>query len=195
MKVTGSSSFGDGTTSTILANSSVSAGSNQLNLQASTANTNTQLDIRPSGTGNGMSALQLRDNSTGAAFSNLMIIGRGNATLPSTGVSYIGNIVAQVPNSDSFHLGFLVSNSTLGRFEAMRMFNSGNAIFQSGGTYTDIASALVQMTSTTKGFLPPRMTNAQRIAISSPAVGLIVYCTDMVEGLYVYKSAGWTFVI
>jgi hypothetical protein len=64
------------------------------------------------------------------------------------------------------------------------------------GTYSSfIASAVVQCDSTTKGFLPPRMTNAQRTAISSPAVGLIVYCTDMVEGLYVYKSAGWTFVI
>jgi hypothetical protein len=58
-----------------------------------------------------------------------------------------------------------------------------------------VASAKVQIDSTTQGFLPPRMTNAQRIAISSPAVGLMVYCTDAVEGLYVYKSTGWTFVI
>jgi hypothetical protein len=69
----------------------------------------------------------------------------------------------------------------------------------SGGAYINTtsvqASAILQADSTTKGFLPPRMTNAQRTAISSPAVGLIVYCTDMVEGLYVYKSAGWTFVI
>jgi hypothetical protein len=39
------------------------------------------------------------------------------------------------------------------------------------------------------------MTNVQRAAIASPAVGLMVYCTDAVEGLYVYKSTGWTFVI
>lgn len=58
-----------------------------------------------------------------------------------------------------------------------------------------VASAKVQIDSTTQGFLPPRMTNAQRTAISSPAVGLMVYCTDMVEGLYVYKSTGWTFII
>lgn len=57
------------------------------------------------------------------------------------------------------------------------------------------ASAILSATSTTKGFLPPRMTNAQRTAIASPAVGLMVYCTDAVEGLYVYKSMGWTFVI
>jgi len=58
-----------------------------------------------------------------------------------------------------------------------------------------VASAQFQIDSSDKGFLPPRMTNAQRTAISSPAVGLIVYCTDAVEGLYVYKSMGWTFVI
>lgn len=63
------------------------------------------------------------------------------------------------------------------------------------GTATVVASAKVQIDSTTQGFLPPRMTNAQRIAIASPAVGLMVYCTDMVEGLYIYKSTGWTFII
>jgi hypothetical protein len=58
-----------------------------------------------------------------------------------------------------------------------------------------VASAIVEIQSTTKGFLPPRMTNAQRAAIGTPAIGLMVYCTDAVEGLYVYKSTGWTFVI
>jgi hypothetical protein len=63
------------------------------------------------------------------------------------------------------------------------------------GTTVPVASAQLQIDSTTKGFLPPRMTNAQRLAIASPAIGLIVYCTDMVEGLYVNKSTGWTFII
>jgi hypothetical protein len=35
------------------------------------------------------------------------------------------------------------------------------------------------------------MTSTQRTAISSPAVGLIVYQTDATEGLYEYTSAGW----
>ena len=59
------------------------------------------------------------------------------------------------------------------------------------GTTSPSASALLQMNSTTQGFLPPRMTQAQRTAIASPAVGLIVYQTDSVEGAYVYKSSGW----
>jgi hypothetical protein len=64
-----------------------------------------------------------------------------------------------------------------------------------GGITTVNSSSLLEMSSTTKGFLPPRMTNAERTAIATPAVGLMVYCTDVVEGLYVYKSTGWTFVI
>lgn len=53
------------------------------------------------------------------------------------------------------------------------------------------ASALFQMDSTTKGFLPPRMTAAQRAAITSPAQGLIVYQTDGVIGLYIYSNSVW----
>jgi hypothetical protein len=56
-------------------------------------------------------------------------------------------------------------------------------------------SAVLDVASTTQGFLPPRMTNAQRTAIVSPAVGLIVYCTDVTEGLWIYKSLGWTFIV
>jgi hypothetical protein len=146
------------------------------------------LEIRPTGSANTLSAIYLRDSETAATSSNLMLFGRGNATLPEAGVSYIGNIVAGVTNANSFHLGFLVSSVALGRFEAMRMFNSGNAIFQSGGTYTDISSALVQMTSTTKGFLPPRMTTTQKNAITSPAAGLVVYDTTLAK-LCLYTTA------
>ena len=63
------------------------------------------------------------------------------------------------------------------------------------GTTSVVASAQVQIDSSTKGFLPPRMTNAQRIAIATPAVGLCVYCTDATEGLYVNKSTGWTLLL
>jgi len=62
-------------------------------------------------------------------------------------------------------------------------------------TITDVASSQLTVESTTKGFLPPRMTNAQRTSITSPAVGLMVYCTDATEGLYIYKSTGWTFIV
>jgi len=62
-------------------------------------------------------------------------------------------------------------------------------------SFLSSGSALLEVKSTTKGFLPPRMTNAQRTSISAPAVGLMVYCTDATEGLYIYKSTGWTFIM
>jgi hypothetical protein len=59
------------------------------------------------------------------------------------------------------------------------------------GTTTNAASSILTMESTTQGFLPPRMTAAQRTAIASPAEGLIVYQTDSVIGLYIYSSSTW----
>lgn len=53
------------------------------------------------------------------------------------------------------------------------------------------ASAKVQIDSTTQGFLPPRMTAAQRAAITTPAEGLVVFQTDGTVGLYLYASAAW----
>lgn len=67
-------------------------------------------------------------------------------------------------------------------------------VLDDSGTVTRDASSILQANSTSKGFLSPRMTNAQRLAIASPAIGLEVYCTDAVEGKYIYKSTGWTFV-
>ncbi len=46
------------------------------------------------------------------------------------------------------------------------------------GTTTPNSSAALDITSTTKGLLPPRMTAAQRNAIATPAQGLIIYCTN-----------------
>lgn len=56
-------------------------------------------------------------------------------------------------------------------------------------------SAMLDVSSTTKGFLPPRMNEAQKNAISSPATGLLVYQTDGTAGLYYYNGSSWvTFV-
>ncbi len=46
-------------------------------------------------------------------------------------------------------------------------------------TSTPHASAALDITSTTKGFLPPRMTTTQRDAIANPASGLMVYNTTL----------------
>jgi len=50
------------------------------------------------------------------------------------------------------------------------------------------ASAQLDVASTTKGFLPPRMTTTQKNAIASPAAGLVVYDTTL-NKLCVYTTA------
>ena len=47
------------------------------------------------------------------------------------------------------------------------------------------ASAILDVSSATKGMLPPRMTAAQIAAISNPATGLVAYQTDGTKGLYI----------
>jgi hypothetical protein len=62
------------------------------------------------------------------------------------------------------------------------------------GTNTPNASALLDITSTSKGFLPPRLTSAQRIAIASPAEGLLVYQTDGTAGFWGYSGGIWNLI-
>ena len=59
------------------------------------------------------------------------------------------------------------------------------------GTTTPGASSALDITSTTKGLLIPRMTETQRDAISSPATGLMIYQTDGTVGFYYYNGSSW----
>ena len=75
-----------------------------------------------------------------------------------------------------------------------KIFASGNLALQNAGTFTDASSAILQLNSTTQGFLPPRMTLLNRTGITSAATGLVVYQTDGTEGLYEKTSAGWRLI-
>ena len=52
------------------------------------------------------------------------------------------------------------------------------------------ATAQLQVDSTTRGFLPPRLTTTQKNAIGTPAAGLIVYDTDT-NKLCCYNGSTW----
>ena len=58
------------------------------------------------------------------------------------------------------------------------------------GTNNPAASAQLDVSSTSKGFLPPRMTTAKRNAISNPANGLIIFNTR-INALEVCISGAW----
>lgn len=58
------------------------------------------------------------------------------------------------------------------------------------GNATPNASAVLELTSTTRGFLPPRMTTLQRTSITSPAPGLTIFNTSL-KCLEIYNGLHW----
>jgi hypothetical protein len=76
-------------------------------------------------------------------------------------------------NPIDFHTG---GSDAAARFARMKSLSMS---MNSAGSAADpVASAILDINSTTKGFLPPRMTTVQRNLIASPAAGLIIFCTD-----------------
>jgi hypothetical protein len=69
----------------------------------------------------------------------------------------------------------------------MSVLDNGNVGI---GTNAPNASAVLQADSTTKGFLPPRMTTAEKNAIATPAAGLMVYDTTL-NKLCVRTATAW----
>jgi len=85
--------------------------------------------------------------------------------------------------------GLLIANGTNNN----HLLREGLALFTDNAANTNItgsASAVLQANSTTKGFLPPRMTTTEKNAISSPATGLQVYDTTL-GSLNVYNGTSW----
>ncbi len=77
-------------------------------------------------------------------------------------------------------------------FSNSKIFAQNIAINSTGAA--SVASAMLDITSTTSGLLVPRMTAAQRAAIAAPATSLLVYQTDagtMGIGFYFYNGAAW----
>ena len=53
-------------------------------------------------------------------------------------------------------------------------------------------SAILDVKSTVKGLLTPRMSKIQRDAITTPATGLLIYQTDNTPAYYYYNGSSWT---
>lgn len=59
------------------------------------------------------------------------------------------------------------------------------------GTTSPDASSALDLSTTSRGLLAPRLSQEQRNAIVSPATGLLVYQTDNTPGFYYYSGSAW----
>lgn len=103
------------------------------------------------------------------------------------GVAYRGNIGVQ--NGTSYIQVRTGSATNLTDGTLCAIFDDGGS-FGVGGMTSINASARMQIDSTTKGFLPPRMTTTQKNAITTPAAGLVVYDTTT-NKLCCYNGTTW----
>lgn len=72
-------------------------------------------------------------------------------------------------------------------------FTSAQSVAISDDASTPHSSAILDVKSTSKGMLIPRMTQAQREAVANPIKGLLVFQSDNIEGFYFYTGPdGWT---
>lgn len=83
----------------------------------------------------------------------------------------------------------LFTGGTLAANERARINSTGQMIV---GGITPNAASKLQIDSTTQGFLQPRMTSAQRLAISTPPAGLTVYDTNL-NTICTYTGVFWSF--
>ncbi|MEO8712324.1 MAG: hypothetical protein ABI405_09390, partial [Parafilimonas sp.] len=83
----------------------------------------------------------------------------------------------------------LISTVSLQTANAQNTFPASGSV--GIGTSTPDASSLLEVKSTTKGVLIPRMTKTQRNAIASPVSGLLIYQTNSGAGFYYYTTSGW----
>lgn len=77
-------------------------------------------------------------------------------------------------------------------FVTLLIIASQFALGQVGiNTTTPHPSAMLDLNSTVSGLLIPRMTQAQKTAIPTPATGLLIYQTDATTGFWYYNGTAW----
>ena len=87
-----------------------------------------------------------------------------------------------------YHAG--TDNLAIGRAGASSINTLSGTRWVVNGSSVD-ASAALAINATDKGFLPPRMTKAQRDAISSPSNGVMIYQSDNTPGIRVRENGAW----
>jgi hypothetical protein len=89
----------------------------------------------------------------------------------------------------------LTSVGTIANLTTGGITNSGKLIV--GATSAASSSAVLEASSTTQGFLPPRLNYYQRTQIASPIPGLTIWCSNCGASgeMQVFNGAAWTNMI
>lgn len=124
--------------------------------------------------------------------------GWGNHASAGYGNAFVANPLSQFAATTSLQLKGVISDET--GSDALVFANTPTLVTPILGAATGTslvlggslgASALLDVQSTTKGLLVPRMTNAQMLTISSPADGLQIYNTDFHCKMYYSNDWEW----
>jgi hypothetical protein len=141
-----------------------------------------RLQVKGSGSTSATDALIVQ-NSAGTSLFSVRDDGVATFSSAVSGGSFTGILRSDFLNTSNNAYTVLQTNPANGNGKFYQ--------FVSVGTSSDpVASAALDVVSTTKGFLPPRMTTAQKNAIAAPASGLMVYDTDL-NKLCVRGAANW----
>jgi hypothetical protein len=103
-----------------------------------------------------------------------------------------GSMNLQIGGNDAYSLNASVGHiwrTALSGGAAVARLDTGGSLSIGNAANAANASSILDLTSTTKGFLPPRMTGAQAEAIATPATGLMVYANNG-NGATI-TSTGW----
>jgi hypothetical protein len=114
-----------------------------------------------------------------------------NEVLINTSGAFIGSQSNPLTTGYDCDLVVLASMASQNSFtEVARFMGKYNSFYVGTDKTLAVPSAKLQVQSTTQGFLPPRMTTAQKTAIATPATGLVVYDTTL-NKLALYTGAAW----
>ena len=128
---------------------------------------------------------------SGTTLGELSFFGYGFDNYPSASSAAISAVASETwtNSAQGSYLRFRTSATGAATItERMRIDGAGSVSIGSGAD--SAASAILDVTSTTKGFLPPRMTTTQRNAVASPATGLKIYNTTTGQD-EVYNGTRW----
>jgi hypothetical protein len=150
-------------------------GDGNMSIGTPTIPASTRLTIKGQGATSATTALLVQNSSGTELFK-----------VNDAGVAYIKSAIF---NTSAQFRGYVDAN-TNDNIEFIVPSSGNSFVLSKSYSPTNNASALLDIQSTTQGFLPPRMTGEQIDAIESPASGLIIYNTTSNKAVC-YNGTSW----